>query len=702
VVGVGFVIAGLVGGVAATDAAAADALADRLTPEHLELIFPRAERAEPTDERPPAMTVYRDGEVAGYVLSVGDIVEPTGYTGQPYDILLGLDLDGFVTGATLISHSEPLLRNTGIDRAIEDAVAGTVGLDVLASEWSVLEGYAGRGDVSALVMLESIYNAGRAVAVSRELRGPGEREGRRLDIASYRPLDWAELRDTGAVRRLALTNGDIAAASIAVGDGTSISPDPPNQLFAEIYAALATPALIGRNLLGDETYADFVTSESGGAHFLVLAVDGSATILENASAPPANASNAPARVRVRQDGSAFSLEQTTLRALGGVAAAGAPTFSQIVLAQLPAELNFDATRPWALELALGSSGVQPVFALTYVPPPALVIEPIPHLVAVADNRTAEVQPLWISVWLNQRVGIAILSMSLLVLTAIVLLQGHLARRPRLLPWVRSGFLVFTLGWIGWFAGAQLSVMHLISAVQAPFEGRSLGALLFDPLTLILMVFVCVSLFLLGRGVFCGWLCPFGALQELLNKAARRLKVPQVRLPTWLNERLWALKYLLLMVLIGLSFVDAAYTARAVEIEPFNTAILFGFARAWPFTVFAVVILGIGLFIERFFCRYLCPLGAGLAIVGRWRMVEWLKRRPDCGSRCGTCEGLCPVQAIGSDGAINLNECYQCLSCQVAYHDDQVCPPLVARRARRERLSSNQQPAALHVAAAVGD
>jgi polyferredoxin len=68
------------------------------------------------------------------------------------------------------------------------------------------------------------------------------------------------------------------------------------------------------------------------------------------------------------------------------------------------------------------------------------------------------------------------------------------------------------------------------------------------------------------------------------------------------------------------------------------------------------------------------------------MLTWLNRRPECGRSCNTCKDLCPVQAIGDDGAINLNECYQCLTCQVAYHDSHVCPPLVSRRERLERLS----------------
>ena len=63
----------------------------------------------------------------------------------------------------------------------------------------------------------------------------------------------------------------------------------------------------------------------------------------------------------------------------------------------------------------------------------------------------------------------------------------------------------------------------------------------------------------------------------------------------------------------------------------------------------LTLLSAGLFIERFFCRYLCPLGAALAIPGRIRMFEWLKRWPECGSPCQRCAKECPVQSIHPEG-----------------------------------------------------
>ena len=81
---------------------------------------------------------------------------------------------------------------------------------------------------------------------------------------------------------------------------------------------------------------------------------------------------------------------------------------------------------------------------------------------------------------------------------------------------------------------------------------------------------------------------------------------------------------------------------------------------------------------------MCPLGAALAIPGRIRMFEWLRRWPECGSPCQRCANECPVQAIHPEGQINVNECIYCMHCQELYFDDQRCPHMIQVRLKREK------------------
>ncbi len=162
------------------------------------------------------------------------------------------------------------------------------------------------------------------------------------------------------------------------------------------------------------------------------------------------------------------------------------------------------------------------------------------------------------------------------------------------------------------------------------SGFTWDAFLLDPLVFIQWFAVAAALLFWGRGAYCGWLCPFGALQELTNQIARALRVPQWQLPWGLHERLWPIKYMIFLGLFGLRWSRSRWPETYAEVEPFKTAIILKFVRDWPFVVFALVLLGVGLFVERFYCRYLCPLGAALAIPARMRMFDWLKRYKECG------------------------------------------------------------------------
>jgi NosR/NirI family nitrous oxide reductase transcriptional regulator len=294
------------------------------------------------------------------------------------------------------------------------------------------------------------------------------------------------------------------------------------------------------------------------------------------------------------------------------------------------------------------------------------------------------EPFWVSVWIERAWQIAVLAVALAVLTLILLFQDWLTRRPRLLTYIRTGYLVFTLFFIGWYTLAQLSVIHVLTFINAILHQFSWEAFLVDPLIFILWAFVALTLLLWSRGVYCGWLCPFGALQELLHQVAQRLKIPAWNFPDVVHERLTAVKYVIFIALFGLSLQSIGYAAKAAEVEPFKTAIVLHFQRDGYYLAYALGLLVIAVFNRKFFCKYVCPLGAALAIPAPLRIFDWLRRRKECGRPCQICEKQCEVQAIRPTGEINPNECHYCLDCQVTYYDEVRCPPLAEKRRRREK------------------
>ncbi|MEZ5706707.1 MAG: 4Fe-4S binding protein [Burkholderiaceae bacterium] len=217
---------------------------------------------------------------------------------------------------------------------------------------------------------------------------------------------------------------------------------------------------------------------------------------------------------------------------------------------------------------------------------------------------------WHALWLDRAWEIGMLAAALALLTALLARPAGSPPRPGGLAQVRTGYLLFTLGFIGWYAQGQLSIVNATAAIQALLAGRGLAFFLYDPMTVLLWAYVAVSLVLWGRGTFCGWLCPFGALQDLIASLARWARLPQWRLHTRTDAHLKRLKYAALAVVIAMPFISAPWTDKAVEIEPFKTAITLVFARSWPFVLWAVALLMLSAFVYKGYCRYLCPLGPG--------------------------------------------------------------------------------------------
>jgi NosR/NirI family transcriptional regulator, nitrous oxide reductase regulator len=296
----------------------------------------------------------------------------------------------------------------------------------------------------------------------------------------------------------------------------------------------------------------------------------------------------------------------------------------------------------------------------------------------------EYEPVWAILWRERVIEIALLVAGLVFLTLVLVFQDWLARHPTLLRKLRNGFLVYTLVFIGWYALAQLSVVNVLTFVHSIMHGFQWQSFLIEPLMFILWSFVAVTLLLWGRGVYCGWLCPFGALQELSFQIGQRFGVRAFEMPQMLHERLWALKYIILLGLFGLSLQSLTLAQQVSEVEPFKTAITLRFMREWGFVAYAGGLVVLGLFNRKFFCKYLCALGAALTIAGKFRIFDWLRRHRECGRPCQICAVECEVQAIKKNGEINANECHYCLDCQVTYWNDHKCPPMVDRRKRREK------------------
>ena len=309
-------------------------------------------------------------------------------------------------------------------------------------------------------------------------------------------------------------------------------------------------------------------------------------------------------------------------------------------------------------------------------------------VPAGDNKT------WVSIWQERATELGVLAGALLILSILLLQQRWLTANARRFTVIRISFLAFTLGFIGWYAQGQLSIVNLTGVVQSLKESRSLAFFLYDPMTVCLWAFVAITFFLWGRATFCGWLCPFGALQELIARLARLLRIPQIKLRRSTDAKLKKIKYVVLAAILLSAWFAPEVADSLVEIEPFKTGITLYFVRAWPFVAYAVAMVLASALVYKFFCRYLCPFGAGLAILGKLQLLKWLPRRAECGTPCQTCRHRCDYQAIRPDGKIDYAECFQCMDCVVIYHSDTQCAPRILQVKRGMTIPIRPVQAAL--------
>ena len=661
-------------------------------------------------EAVPVVPVLNGSELMGYAYITSDFVGTTGYSGKPIHMMVAIDLEGKLLRAELVEHHEPIVLIGIPESKIRVMTEAYIGMDIVAEAAAEGVGHdveiISGATVTIMIIDDSVVRASIKVARALGLGGLDNSAAERgpthvLNMNETEVYDWGTLVGDGSVRRLTIDVGQINEAFTATGDPRVeryAEKGEPEDTYIDLNLALVSAPGIGLSLLGENEYNNLTEWMEEGDNAIMLTGRGIYSFKVSGYVRGGIFD----RIQLVQGDVSVRFRDRQNRRIRVVAAEGAPGFTEMDVFKIPAEAGFDPTKPFRIQLLTQRpvGAIEKTF-LTYdlgynLPPRYLTALAAPQAPVLEESQSdADARSLlWKRIWKSKKVEIGLLIGMLTVLTGVFFFQFQATRHARVFYWFRMSFLAVTLGYLGFSQNAQLSVVNLMALGASLRDGFGWDAFLMDPLVFILWVSVAVTILFWGRGGYCGWLCPFGAMQEITNQIARFFKVPQWTLPWGLHERLWPLKYMIFLGLFGISLVSMSVAEHYAEIEPFKTSIILKFAREWPFVLFATVVLGIGLFIERFYCRYLCPLGAALAIPGRLRMFDWLKRYKECGSPCQTCAKECFVQAIHPTGEINPNECLSCLHCQVDYQDHDICPVVIKKDKRRAKMAQSASDSTL--------
>lgn len=188
-----------------------------------------------------------------------------------------------------------------------------------------------------------------------------------------------------------------------------------------------------------------------------------------------------------------------------------------------------------------------------------------------------------------------------------------------------------------------------------------------PAALVLFLIFTATAVFMKKG-FCGWICPFGLLSEMLEKLHIKLFDRRFHLPRWLDYPLRSLKYLLAFFFVWAVFVQMnVFDLQKFIYSPYNRV---ADIRMWQFfadmssTTFwtLAILVALSFLIPHFWCRYLCPYGALLGALS-WLSPLKIHRNENSCIDCGLCTKACPA-SIKVDKAKTVwsDECNACLRC----------------------------------------
>jgi NAD-dependent dihydropyrimidine dehydrogenase PreA subunit len=184
-------------------------------------------------------------------------------------------------------------------------------------------------------------------------------------------------------------------------------------------------------------------------------------------------------------------------------------------------------------------------------------------------------------------------------------------------------------------------------------------------TLIILIIILI-IALIFRRSFCGLICPFGALQEFFGLIGKKVFRKRFTLPLGMDKPLRYLKYVILILTIFF-----AWKTAGLWVNPYDPWAAYGHVSTgitslideYPigFIILIVILIGSILY-ERFFCKYLCPMGAFYGVISKLSLSKIIRNEDTC-INCGICNKNCPVNIKVSElKEIKSVECINCQSC----------------------------------------
>lgn len=249
---------------------------------------------------------------------------------------------------------------------------------------------------------------------------------------------------------------------------------------------------------------------------------------------------------------------------------------------------------------------------------------------------------------------------MLLVVTIAAFNHYLSTIGKEIPWISESLFHYICPVCGvtsiyqFFASSSLLVVKLKSSLGIIIGLAIMSAILFGP-------------------IICGFICPFGAIQDLLSRVGKKIfkRKYNTFIPKKVDEKLKYLRYVVLASTIILTATSSVILLEALN--PYH-AYLSIFNR--KFTALGIIgfiiltlIIGLSLFVQRPWCRYICPYGAFLGLFNKIKVFRVFREKGTCVS-CKKCTKECPMGIdVHEKEEVRSLSCISCMECV----GDKVCP-----------------------------
>lgn len=577
------------------------------------------------------------------------LIEPVSYSGKPIEFLIGIDEDCYIRDLQLLKHSEPILL-VGIpltdllnavssykDKCIKNSlVLGSLEIGSLEKVTESIKVITS-ATVTSLAVHSIILKSSRTVACDLKLM---KSVYSNVDLTGeYKKYTWEQLVSIGAIKNF--KQGD---------------------LLDVYYMEISHPS-IGINIFGEEEYLHLKSTLRSNERILFIINNGDWSYKGSGWVRGGLFD----RFRIEQSGNFFLFHDYDFKKLPTIICDDVADFHESGLFYIRGG-EFKAAINWDLVFLYSDSNVKnkgkefTTFKTSYN---------IPQIFIKKERNLYE------QVWYENLYLLFIYFFLWLCVFYIFIKRKNIIKfSTNIFDYIYIITIFIITVFVGCICGGQPSIVNVLSVFNVFITKSSLMVFLMDVFFIVSWFFIPITLLIWGRSFFCGWFCPFGSLQELLYRLREFLTnfIYSYEVHFKIRNFLNYFRYFIFLSLLCISYFSLEKAEIFAEVEPFKTMWNLGVLKRGFLSMYIFFILFTSFFMYRWFCRFICPLGAFFSLFSVYTISKILRRNACV--KCNICRKCCKAKAIDDLGHVIPTKCLGCFDCISAMYDNTVCPPLI--------------------------